>query len=219
MTPSPEVETPPVFDDAFRAAFVTLLEWRRDVRRFRPDPVDPALIEQLLRLAVLAPSVGNSQPWRFVMVEDAERRAAVRACFEDCNAQALNDFHGEKARKYANLKLSGLDVAPVHIAVYCDTVPLEGAGLGRRTMPETLQHSVAAAVQTLALAARAWGLGVGIVTILEPRVVTRVLDVPEEWDFVGYLCLGWPVEEHRDPELVRYGWQDRLPLDRVVVQR
>ncbi|MFA7429965.1 MAG: 5,6-dimethylbenzimidazole synthase [Rhodospirillaceae bacterium] len=212
-------EAPPVFDDAFRAAFVSLLEWRRDVRRFKPDPVDPALVEKLLHLAVLAPSVGNSQPWRFVMVEDAGRRAAVRASFEECNAEALHAYSGEQAQLYAKLKLSGLDIAPVQIAVYCDTVPLEGAGLGRRTMPETLQHSVAAAVQTMALASRAWGLGLGIVTILDPRAVTRALDVPEEWSFVGYLCLGWPEEEHRDPELVRYGWQDRLPFDRTVIRR
>lgn len=211
--------TPPVFDDAFRDQFVTLLEWRRDVRRFRPDPVPADLIDKLLHLAVLAPSVGNSQPWRFVRVDDPARRAAVRASFEDCNAEALNAYHGERAQQYATLKLAGMDIAPVQIAVYCDTVPREGAGLGRRTMPETLQHSVAAAVQTLALAARAWGLGVGIVTILEPRVVSRALDVPEDWAFVGYLCIGWPEEEHRDPELVRYGWQDRLPFERFVLQR
>lgn len=218
MSPT-SADVPPVFDDAFRAAFVTLLEWRRDVRRFRPDPVDPALIDKLLHLAVLAPSVGNSQPWRFVMVDDPGRRAAVRNSFEDCNVEALHAYDGEKARLYTSLKLAGLDRAPVQIAVYCDTVPLEGAGLGRRTMPETLQHSVAAAVQTLSLAARAWGLGVGIVTILDPRVVSRALDIPEDWAFVGYLCLGWPEEEHRDPELVRHGWQNRLPFDRVVVRR
>lgn len=214
---------PPVFDDAFRAQFQALLEWRRDERHFRRDPVDPALIDRLLELATLAPSVGNSQPWRFVLVDSPACRAAVRASFEACSVEALHAYEaegdGERARLYATLKLAGLDEAPVHIAVFCDPAPVEGAGLGRRTMPETLHHSVAAAVQTLSLAARAWGLGVGIVTILEPREVCRALSVPARWEFVGYLCIGWPEEAHRVPELVRLGWQDRLPLDRVVLRR
>jgi 5,6-dimethylbenzimidazole synthase len=76
-----------------------------------------------------------------------------------------------------------------------------------------------AAVQKLWLAARAYGLGVGWLSILEPREVTRVLEVPEDWSLVAYLCLGYPEEEHVDPELERHGWQERLAKDRVVVRR
>jgi len=163
--------------------------------------------------------VGNSQPWRFVLVEDPDRRARVRKSFETCNADALNAYEGEKARLYATLKLNGFDRAPVQMAVFCETDPAEGAGLGRRSMPETLHYSVAAAVQTFALAARAYGIGVGIVSILDPAEVTAALDVPDHWDLVSYLCIGYPEEEHIDPELVRYGWQGRVDVDALVSRR
>src|SRR5690606_17930060 len=82
-------DLPPDFDDAFRGRLELLLRWRRDVRRFRTDPLDPALLDRLLALADLAPSVGNSQPWRFVSVETPAARAAVRANFTAANAEAL----------------------------------------------------------------------------------------------------------------------------------
>ncbi len=91
--------------------------------------------------------------------------------------------------------------------------------LGRRTMPETLRYSVVAAVQTLWLAARAAGLGVGWISILEPEIVTRVLEVPESWALIAYLCIGLPVEEHLDPELDRHRWQQRLDVERTIVRR
>ena len=146
-----------------------LVRWRRDARRFRHDPVDPALVGHLLDLACLAPSVGHSQPWRFVLVESPVGREAARANFLACNRDALAGHRGERARPYAGLKLAGLDEAPVHLAVFCDGGTTAGHRLGRKTMPETLRYSAIAAVHTLWLAARAWGLGVGWVSILMPR--------------------------------------------------
>ncbi|MGG2377352.1 nitroreductase family protein, partial [Salmonella enterica] len=64
----------PAFDAGFRRNFAALLAWRRDVRRFRPDPLAPGQLDRLLDLACLAPSVGLSQPWRFVLVESAGAR-------------------------------------------------------------------------------------------------------------------------------------------------
>ncbi len=153
--------TPPEFDDAFRHGLEALLRWRRDVRRFRCDPLDPGLIDRLLDLADLAPSVGNSQPWRFVSVETPAARAAVRRNFEAANAEALAAQPTERRRLYASLKLAGLERAPVHLAVFTDTATAQGHGLGRRSMPETLEQSTAMAVHTLWLAARACGVGVG----------------------------------------------------------
>lgn len=209
----------PVFDPEFRARFEALLRWRRDVRRFRRDPVSPELVERLLRLAALAPSVGNAQPWRFVKVDDPARRAAVRANFEACNRAALADYEGERAALYARLKLAGLDAAPVQLAVYADAATACGAGLGRRTMPETLAYSVVCAVHALWLAARAHGLGLGWVSILEPRTIASVLGVPEHWTLIAFLCLGYPEEDHLDPELERHGWQERLTFESCIVQR
>ncbi|MEQ8666116.1 MAG: 5,6-dimethylbenzimidazole synthase [Rhodospirillales bacterium] len=210
---------PPAFDAAFRVGLEDLIRWRRDVRRFRTDPLPPGLLEKLLEIAALSPSVGNAQPWRFVRVTSPERRAAVRADFEERNADALNDYSGEKAKLYATLKLSGLSDAPEHLAVYCEEDTDLGHGLGRQTMPETLRYSVVGAIQTLWLAARAQGVGIGWVSILDPENVRRILDVPASWSLVGYLCIGWPVEEHLDPELERHGWQAREDVSRFIVER
>ncbi|GBD42387.1 5,6-dimethylbenzimidazole synthase [bacterium HR39] len=207
------------FDARFRRELAELFRWRRDVRRFRTDPVPAELVEELLRLADLAPSVGNSQPWRFVLVEDAERRRRVRQSFERVHRAALAGYAGERAPLYASLKLEGMDRAPVQIAVFCDEATSQGHGLGRPTMPETLCWSVVLAVGQLWLAARAFGLGMGWVSILDPGEVTRILEVPDGWRFVAWLCLGWPEEEHTDPELERAGWQARTPLASRILRR
>jgi 5,6-dimethylbenzimidazole synthase len=210
---------PPRFDDAFRAALRDLVLWRRDVRRFRTERVDPDLVVSLIELAARAPSVGFSQPWRFVLVESPERREAVRCSFMRANAEALETYAGERRGQYAKLKLEGLGAAPVHLAVFADEGTEAGAGLGSRSMPETLRYSVVGAIQTLWLAARAHGLGVGWVSILEPDAVAEALDVPNAWRLVAYLCVGWPAEEHLDPELERHGWQQRLDTPPLILRR
>lgn len=210
---------PPAFTPDFVAAFRDLILWRRDVRRFRTDPLPEGLIENLIELACHAPSVGNCQPWRFVLVDAEERRRSVRASFERANRAALDGYDGETRALYARLKLAGLDAAPVQLAVFADEATERGAGLGRLTMPETLRYSAVGAVHTLWLAARAEGVGVGWVSILEPDVVTRAMDVPESWTLVAYLCIGWPVEEHLDPELERAGWQERAASTDFLLRR
>ena len=176
-------------------------------------------MDRLLDLAALAPSVANSQPWRFVRVGTPGRRAEIKANFAACNARALAGYAGEQAALYARLKLEGLEEAPVHLAVFADEATAAGAGLGQQTMPETLRYSAVLAVHTLWLAARARGLGVGWLSILDPAAVARTLEVPEAWRLVAYLCLGWPVEEHLDPELERHGWQAREASARQLIER
>ncbi|HTC92550.1 MAG TPA: 5,6-dimethylbenzimidazole synthase [Terriglobales bacterium] len=209
----------PVFDEHFRSQFEELLKWRRDVRSFRRDPVDPQLVEHLIGLASLAPSVGYSQPWRFVLVESPERRESIRINFEQCNQQALNAYSGEKAQLYAKLKLAGLRDAPVHVAVFLDQQTECGSGLGRMTMPETLEYSAVLAVYTLWLAARGYGLGLGWVSILDATNVNCSLSVPEEWKLIAYLCVGYPEEDHANPELLRSGWESRLQAADILVKR
>ena len=170
----------PDFDDAFRARLMQLVTWRRDVRRFRPDPLPSGALERLIETACLAPSVGLSQPWRFVTVEDAARREAVREEFRACNAEALASYAGDRAGRYAALKLEGLREAPHQFAVLCDRTTEVGHGLGRRTMPEMAEYSVVAAICTMWLAARAQGIGMGWVSILDPARMTRLLDVPAD---------------------------------------
>lgn len=209
----------PRFDDAFRERLHDLLVWRRDVRLFRRDPLPEGTLERLVEAACLAPSVGLSQPWRFVVVEDPARRRAVRACFEACNAQALARQAPERAASYARLKLAGLDEAPCHFAVFADRQTRQGHGLGRLTMPETIDYSAVMAVHTLWLAARAEGIGLGWVSILDPQEVARALDVPADWRFIGYFCLGYPQAETETPALEQLGWERRRIAMSTIVRR
>jgi len=200
----------PVFDATFRSNLVELLEWRRDVRHFRPDAVPGEFVQRLLRQAMRAPSVGLSQPWRWVLVESAARRAAVEANFSAANAAAGSRYQGEQASLYASLKLEGLRQAPVHLAVFADPDTATGRGLGRQTMPGTLTWSVVMAIHTLWLAARAEGLGMGWVSILDPEPLNRLLNVPAHWTPIAYLCLGWPERTSETPLLEEAGWEQRI---------
>lgn len=209
----------PEFGAEFREKLVELLVWRRDVRRFRREALPEGLLAELLAAAALAPSVGLSQPWRFVLVEDPARRAAVRADFERANASALSSYDGEEAAHYARLKLAGLDEAPVHLAVFADRGTGQGRGLGRRTMPEMIEYSAVTAIHTIWLMARAHGVGLGWVSILDPAEIACILETPPEWRLVGYLCLGYPEDSHDTPALERQGWEHRRPLQRFLLRR
>ena len=203
----------------FASGLHDLLRWRRDVRRFKRTKLPEGAIERLISIACLSPSVGLSEPWRFVLVEDAPRRTAIRQCFEDCNAQALQMQSPDRAALYARLKLAGLDDAPCQLAVFADRSTAQGGGLGRLTMPETLDYSVVMAIHTLWLAARAEGLGMGWVSILDPARVAAILDVPQHWIFIGYLCVGYPLQEDDTPALEREGWEHRHSRAGAVIYR
>ncbi|MCD1627528.1 MAG: 5,6-dimethylbenzimidazole synthase [Paracoccaceae bacterium] len=197
------------FDKAFQNQLTDLMRWRRDVRRFRTDPVDEAMLRHCLDAFLLAPSVGLSQPWRLIQVQSAQARAATLANFEASNAQALGRYQGDRAALYAGLKLSGMREAPVQLAVYCDEATQTGHKLGAGTMPEMRRYSVVASVMQFWLMARAQGLGVGWVSILDPAQLSRDLAVPEDWRLVAYLCVGWPEQDSLEPELETKGWETR----------
>jgi 5,6-dimethylbenzimidazole synthase len=209
----------PLFDETFCRELKLLLEWRRDVRRFSTDPLPNGLVEELVLLASLAPSVGYSQPCRFVRVDDPKRRASVIESYERANLAALSSYKGEEAELYSRLKLAGLRESPVHLAAFCDSATPTGKGLGRQTMPQTLRYSAVMAICILWLAARTRGIGVGWVSILEPDVVTRVLDVPESWELIGYLCVGYPLRDDDRPALMREGWEKRDPRAETLFVR
>ncbi|WP_269744966.1 5,6-dimethylbenzimidazole synthase [Pseudorhodobacter aquimaris] len=199
------------YDKAFQAELRDLMRWRRDVRRFHTDPVEAAVLDRCLSAFSLAPSVGLSEPWRVISVESAAARAAAVANYEAANAEALAGYSSDKAKLYAGLKLSGMQEAPVHLAVFSDDATAKGAGLGAQSMPETRAYSVVGAITLFWLAARAEGLGIGWVSILDPVLLARDLDVPSDWRLIGYLCVGWPEEEAQTPELERAGWEQRSP--------
>jgi len=206
---------PKSFNSQFCADFDDLIAWRRDVRHFTSQPVDETLLHECLHLANLSPSVGLSQPWRFVDLRDPTRRLAIIHSFEKCNTDALADYHGDDKSNYARLKLEGLRQAPVHLAVFADTTTSKGKNLGRKTMPEMIAYSVVTAVHTFWLAARVRGLGVGWVSILDPDAVAKACQSPENWQFIAYLCVGWPQQQALTPELETAGWETRSDLSQV----
>jgi 5,6-dimethylbenzimidazole synthase len=215
----PPITRPPSFDAAFRARLRDLLIWRRDVRRFRADPLPDGTLESLIELACLAPSVGLSQPWRFVVVANDAIRTAIRQNFAACNADALSAQGASRTSLYARLKLAGLDEAPGHLAVFADRSTELGHGLGRRTMPEMIEYSAVTAVHTIWLAARAQGIGMGWVSILDPQAAAAALDVPADWKFIGYFCLGYPQADDTVPELEQSGWEQRRLPSSVILHR
>lgn len=204
------------FSDDFRTQFDLLMRLRRDVRRFRTDPVDEAVLRLCLDSFLLAPSVGLSEPWRVVRLNSPAARTAALANYQTANANALVGYDGEDARVYSQLKLSGMEDAPVQLAIYSDETTNKGKGLGAGTMPEMRRYSVVAAITQFWLVARSHGLGVGWVSILDPVQLSLDLDVPQDWMLVGYLCVGWPETDSDTPELERAGWEDRrghLPVE------
>lgn len=197
-----------------------LLRWRRDVRHFAAVPIDEQDMQALFETAVLAPSVGNAQPWRFVRVRTPALRAGLAAHVDAENVRAAEGFADAGRRSaYRALKLHGIGEAPELLAVFCDEHPAAGHGLGVATMPEMLRYSCVTAIHTLWLAARARGIGVGWVSILEPTAVTALLDVPQRWALIALLCLGYPEALSETPELERQGWQAREPLADRLFER
>ena len=202
--------------DTERDALYQAINARRDIRRFRPDPVPPEILERVLSAGHAAPSVGHSQPWRFVVVTEAATReqAAVLADRERLAQAALLD--PESARRLLDLQLEGLREAPLGVVVCCDRRTPAAGVLGRATFPDADLWSCACAIQNLWLAARAEGLGMGWVTLFKPRDLAGLLGLPGGVVTLGWLCLGWPDERPPDPGLERAGWSRKQPLADVV---
>lgn len=199
-------------------ALYDVVRARRDVRRFRPDAVPDEVLERVLGAAHAAPSVGHSQPWRLVVVDEPalRDRAAVMADVERLAQAALLD--GDSARHLLDLQLEGIREAPLGVVVCCDRRTPAAGVLGRATFPDADLWSCACAIENLWLAARAEGLGLGWVTLFQPDELTALLDVPPGVVTLGWLCLGWPDERPPAPGLERAGWSKRAPLSSVVLR-
>jgi 5,6-dimethylbenzimidazole synthase len=205
------------FSAAERDAVYRAIAERRDVRRgYMPDPLPDETLTRILGAAHRAPSVGLMQPWRFIVIRDRDVRAAVHANFLRANQAAQQTYAGERAEQYSGLKLEGILEAPQNVCVVCDPDSGQGHRLGRLTMRETAIYSAVCAVQNLWLAARAEGVGVGWVSILDPVVLQQTLHIPEGVVPVAYLCIGYVDRFATEPELERSGWERRAPLEDVL---
>jgi 5,6-dimethylbenzimidazole synthase len=197
------------FSQDFQSELYDLMKWRRDVRHFKPDPVDPELLRLCLDAFQMAPSVGLSEPWRIVSVSSLNARQKSLDNFKASNADALVGYEEGQAELYATLKLTGMRDAPIQLAIFCEEDTPKGSGLGAQTMPEMRRYSVVSAIMSFWLATRAYGLGLGWVSILDPVQLRTDLDLPDNWSLVAYLCVGWPKEETMTPELETVGWEMR----------
>ncbi len=191
---------------------------RRDVRRFRSDPVPDEVLVRILDAAHHAGSVGFMQPWNFLVIRSLEVRSKVFDVFDRENTRAADNYSGDRRSLYGSLKLQGILDAPLNLAVTCD----RGRGgphvLGRNTIADTDVYSTCCAIQNLWLSARAEGVGVGWVSIFDPAAVKSLLRIPEAVVLVGYLCVGYPVEFEDQPLLEKVGWADRIPLRELVFE-
>jgi 5,6-dimethylbenzimidazole synthase len=205
------------FSDEQRAGLYRAIHERRDVRsQFLPEPIAVDVLARLLQAAHHAPSVGFMQPWDFIVIDSIEVKRAVKALYDDANANAANNYSDERAAQYRRLKLEGIVDSPINLCITCDRQRGGPHVLGRNTMLETDLFSTCLAVQNLWLAARAEGIGVGWVSIVDPARLAETLKLPAQVYPVAYLCLGYVSEFLPKPELEIAGWRSRLPLEQLL---
>jgi 5,6-dimethylbenzimidazole synthase len=191
---------------------------RRDIRHFRPDPVPDEVLIRILQAAHHAGSVGFMQPWNFILVRSRELRHQICQIFQRENATAADHYSGERRALYDSLKLQGILEAPLNLVVTCDRGRRGPHVLGRNSQRDTDLYSTCCAIQNLWLAARAEGVGVGWVSILEADEVKALLGIPAGVVLVAYLCVGYPLEFRDRPLLEEVGWETKLPLRELVFE-
>jgi 5,6-dimethylbenzimidazole synthase len=189
---------------------------RRDIRgnNFLSDPLPDTVINKIISAASLAPSVGFSQPWEFVVIRDQQTKQHIADSFTVENEIAQKKFSAKNQSDYSALKLEGILEAPVNIAVFykSSNMPV----LGQNSMPEMGEYSVVCAVQNMWLMSRAMNIGMGWVSILNPLKVKDILNAPSDSKLVAYLCFGYVAEFFSTPELERLNWQSRKEIQSVV---
>jgi 5,6-dimethylbenzimidazole synthase len=207
------------FSDEERAAIQRVMRLRRDIRKFVPTPVPDETLARILEMAHLAPSVGFMQPWNFIVIRSPQRREQIKNLFEQHNAaECAKIADPERRSLYSSLKLEGILESPLNLAVTCDRRRDGPFVLGRGPMPETDLFSTCLAIQNLWLAARAEGVGVGWVSILDREETERLLALPPGVQLVAYLCIGYPAQFTGRPMLEEVGWKERLPLSSLVFE-
>lgn len=205
-----------LFNEQDQSLLEEIMLQRRDVRgnNFIDKPIENDVLEKILQAASLAPSVGFSQPWEFVIVRDDEIKKQVAQSFELENAKAEQLFTDEKQKLYAKLKLEGILEAPINIAVVYK--PSNKPVLGQNSMLETGEYSVVCAIQNMWLMARALNVGIGWVSILDANAVMKTLKAPADNKLVAYLCVGYVKEFLSVPELETMNWEKRKSIRSAV---
>lgn len=209
------------FSAADSQQLAAIMEARRDVRgnRFLPDALEQNDIDQIFAAALMAPSVGFSQPWEFITVSQPEKRKEIAESFfiENEKAKELfkeGKFEAGKFEQYQQLKLEGIIESPLNIAVFYN--PQKGPVLGQTSMPEMGRYSVVCAIQNMWLCARSLNIGMGWVSILDPNTVKKLLNAPEDRELIAYLCLGKVDKFYDKPELETLKWKEKKRANQVI---
>lgn len=209
------------YSDADKAAIYKVIAERRDMRHFLPTPIAPELLQKLLHAAHHAPSVGLMQPWRFIRISDANLRQSIHKLVDEerkQTAEAIGEVENTaRMAEFMRLKVEGiLDCGEVLVATLCDH--REQHIFGRRTLPEMDLASVSCAIQNLWLAARAEGIGMGWVSLFDPKALANLLGMPEGAKPVAILCLGYVNTFYKSPMLVEEGWTTEKPLADMLME-
>ncbi len=203
-----------IISESEREAFYKTVYSRRDVRReFLPKAIPEAVLSRILTAAHHAPSVGFMQPWDFIVIESDSTKAFVKQLFTEANQAAAEMLTGERKKQYKQLKLEGIQEAPLNICVTCDRSRTGDFVLGRTSNLDMDLYSTVCAIQNLWLAARAENIGMGWVSILDENKLKQHLNIPERIIPVAYLCLGYVSQFHEKPDLERTGWLARRQVD------
>lgn len=198
-------------------AFDAVLAARRDVRRYRPDELPAADIHRILSAGHSAPSVGHSQPWRFVTVKRQATRDHAAHLADQARLRQAEKLTPERAQALKDLQLEGIREAPLGVVVLCDRRAKPSGVLGRDTFHDADVWSCACAIENMWLAARAAGIGMGWVTLFNPQDLLDLVGAPAGVTTLGWLCFGYPDERQLNPGLERAGWSKRMPLESVVL--
>lgn len=195
---------------------LNIIKARRDVRgnRFISTKIEDEKLDMILEAGISAPSVGYSQPWKFVIIKDEAIKETISQNFTGENEKAKVIFKDRSL--YEQLKLEGIKEAPINIAVLYE--PNEEEVLGMTSMQKMGEYSVVCAVQNMWLMARALNIGVGWVSILNETKVLETINAKKHTQLIAYLCVGYVDEFYDESELKTLGWEREKLLKECVVR-
>ncbi len=190
-----------------------IMSARRDVRgnKFIDKKITEQILRAILESANSAPSVGFSQPWRFVIIQDEEVRSKIYKSFVVENEKAKKIFNSER---YNSLKLEGIKESDLNIAVFYKK-PKKDI-LGQTSQKKMGEYSVVCAIQNMWLMARAYGIGIGWISLLKPKKVKKILNMGKEHKLIAYLALGYVSEFLDEPELKLLKWEEKKEVDDII---
>ena len=207
----------PALPQGWKEGIYEVIRRRRDIRaQFTADPIPEAILARILGAAHQAPSVGFMQPWDFLLIRDGETRRRVKAAFEEAHDREAGTIPADRREQYLRFKLEGILESPLNLCVTCDRSRFGEVRVGRTAQPEMDRFSSVCATQNLWLAARAEGIGVGWVSIVDPSALKCILGIPARIRVIAYLCLGYVSHFPEKPELEEAGWIPRLSLESLV---